>query len=131
MLHEIAVDIPTVQALTESRRLKSAYVFRLTEHQVRVTREFRLPDSALLALAAISGAAYGDRSQTWVTLPQRTTDSFGKGYRWWHRATTTLEQAGLISCERHAGRLPRYRLLTTDPTPSGSAAAAGHSLRVQ
>jgi hypothetical protein len=131
MLQGIAVDTPTLRALTDSRRLKADYVFRLTEHQVKVGREVGLPDSALLALAAISGAAYGDRSQKWVTLPQRTTDAFGRGYKWWHRATSALEQAGLIQCERHPGRLPRYRLLSTESPAGRSTPTAEHSGRSQ
>ena len=35
----------------------------------------------------------------------------GRGYRWWHRHTAALEQAGLIEVKRSDGAKPRYRLL--------------------
>lgn len=34
------------------------------------------------------------------------------------RATSKLEQAGLIECQRHAGRLPRYRLKNGARSPA-------------
>lgn len=111
MVREVAVQIPTVQALRARRQVRAAYVFRLVEGQVSAARDAGLPDSALLALAAISGAAYGARGEKWVSLSPRVIEAFGKGYRWWHRATAMLEQAGFLRCERHAGRLPRYRLV--------------------
>lgn len=124
MVKEVAFRTPTVQALGERRQTKAAYVFRLAEDQVAAAKMARLPDSALLALAAISGAAYGARGDSWVCLSPRVTDAFGKGYRWWHRATAALEQAGFLRCERHPGRLPRYRLcaLVTATQPTDSVA---------
>jgi hypothetical protein len=123
MVKDVPFQTPTLGALMDRRKAKPAYVFRLAEDQVAAAKMAKLPDSALLALAAISGAAYGSRGDSWVSLPARTTEAFGKGYRWWHRATTHLEQQGFIRCERSAGRLPRYRLVnsqrvTADPGPS-------------
>ena len=107
------IDTPTIQLLrTEGKERRThRYVFRLTDDQVDAARAQGLPDSSLVALAAITAAAYGERSGLWVTVPARTTDCLSRGYRWWHRATERLEQAGLIECQRHAGRLPRYRLV--------------------
>lgn len=108
----MAVDTKTIQKIKAQRgaRMDKLYVFRLEASQVQRARDLDLPDSALIALAAIDAAAYGARRSEWVTLPARTIDAFGRGFRWWHRATSKLEQAGLIECQRHAGRLPRYRL---------------------
>jgi hypothetical protein len=114
MVREVAVQTPTIIALKTRQQLKATYVFRLAEDQVAGARDAGLPDSALLALAAISGAAYGPRREEWVSLSPRVTEAFGKGYRWWHRATTLLEKRGFIQCERAAGRLPRYRLTASD-----------------
>lgn len=111
MTREVVFDTPMVQALKAKRTSKRGYVFRLTDEQVAAVRRARLPDSALLALSAIAGAAFGSRSEDWVTLPPRTMDAFGRGYRWWHTATSKLEVAGLIECRRHVGRAPRYRLV--------------------
>jgi hypothetical protein len=114
-----AVDTPTIRVLRASRSERAArqYVFRLTDVQVDVARKMELPDSCLVALAAITAAAYGERSGHWVTLPARTLDCMRRDFRWWHRATTKLEGAGLIQCERHVGRLPRYRLATQGTRP--------------
>jgi hypothetical protein len=111
---ERPVDTPTLKKLKalRQRRLAQPYVYRLTDEQVLHARRQGLPDSALLALAAISAAAYGARGDDWVTLPARTVDAIGRGYRWWHRATDALQTAGLLECRRHVGRLPRYRLAT-------------------
>lgn len=106
------IDTETLRQLKAQRTVRKdkQYVFRMEASQVQKARELDLPDSALIALAAIDAAAYGARHSDWVTLPARTIDAFGRGFRWWHRATSKLEQAGLIECQRHAGRLPRYRL---------------------
>lgn len=108
----LPIETATIKQLKSLRgpRKDKLYVFRLDAQQVQRARQLNLPDSALLALAAIEAAAYGSRRQAWVTLPHDTVDAFGRGFRWWHRATSKLEQAGLIECQRHVGRLPRYRL---------------------
>jgi hypothetical protein len=108
----LAVDTETIKQLKAERvvRKDKLYVFRLDSVQVQQARQLNLPDSALIALAAIDAAAYGGRRNEWITLPMRTVDAFGRGFRWWHRATSKLEQAGLIECQRHSGKLPRYRL---------------------
>ena len=113
----IPIDTETLRQLKAQRpvRKDKQYVFRLEASQVQKARELDLPDSALIALAAIEAAAFGARRNDWVTLPPRTIDAFGRGFRWWHRATSKLEEAGLIECQRHAGRLPRYRLKKTGP----------------
>lgn len=117
-MQERPVDTPTIKVLRASKKERAvrAYVFRLTDEQFAVARVQGLPDSSLIALAAITAAAYGERSGQWVTLPVRTVDCMRRGFRWWHRATAKLEQAGLIECERHAGRLPRYRLARQSKT---------------
>lgn len=88
---------------------------------VQHARNLDLPDSALIALAAIDAFAYGARRNDWITLPPRTVDAFGRGFRWWHRATSKLEEAGLIECQPHAVRLPRYRLKKVGPGASRKA----------
>ena len=111
-IQEMAIQTETLKRLRAQRSMRrdKLYVFRLDAQQVQRARELDLPDSALIALAAIDAAAYGHRRNDWVTLPSQTVDAFARGFRWWHRATTKLEQAGLIECQRHSGRLPRYRL---------------------
>ncbi len=108
----LPIETETLKQLKSMRgtRKDKLYVFRLDALQVQRARKLDLPDSALLALAAIEAAAYGSRRLAWVTVPHDTVDAFGRGFRWWHRATSKLEQAGLIECQRHSGRLPRYRL---------------------
>ncbi|WP_396430288.1 hypothetical protein [Limnohabitans sp.] len=109
---EMAFDTTTLQQLKAQRGIRQdkLYVFRLDSAQVQRARELNLPDSALIALAAIEAAAYGVRRNDWITLPPRTIDAFARGFRWWHRATSKLEKVGLIECQRHTGKLPRYRL---------------------
>jgi len=110
---ETRVDTPTTAALrgkAEGRKAKG-YMFTLTEDQMHAAKAKRVPGSALLALAAINGAAYGARQTEWVMLSRRTLDCFPHDYRWRHRATAVLEVAGLVECQRHPGRMPRYRLL--------------------
>ena len=109
---DMPIDTETLRQLKAQRTVRKdkQYVFRLEASQVQKARELDLPDSALIALAAIDAAAYGARHSDLVTLPARTIDAFARGFRWWHRATSKLEQAGLIECQRHTGRLPRYRL---------------------
>lgn len=111
-IQEMAIQTETLKKIRAQRlaRREKQYVFRLDAQQVQRARELDLPDSALIALAAIDAAAYGSRRNDWVTLPTKTIDAFARGFRWWHRATTKLEQTGLIECQRHSGRLPRYRL---------------------
>jgi len=106
------VDTDTTKRLKGGLALQKArpYLFCLTEHQVTAVRAKGLPDSALAALGAIAGAVYAARGEPWVTLSARTLDCYRRSYRWWNRATTALQAAGLIECQRHAGRLPRYRL---------------------
>lgn len=106
----ILANTPTVAAILERQRSRRVYVFRLDEAQVAKARSQKLPDSALMALAAVSGASYGSREGEWVTLPPRTMDCYDRSYRWWLRATTALQAAGLIEVRRHPGRQPRYRL---------------------
>ena len=116
-----AVDTPTIEALRASKtdRAMRQYVFRLTDTQVGAVRALGLPDSSLVALAAIAAASYGERCGQWVTLPARTVDCVQRGFRWWHRATSHLERAGLIESQRHVGRLPRYRLVAKQATQGG------------
>ena len=61
-------------------RKNKQYVFRLEARQVQKARELDLPDSALIALAAINAAAFGARRNDWITLPPRTVDAFGRGF---------------------------------------------------
>lgn len=111
------IDTETLRQLKAQRTVRKdkQYVFRLEASQVQRARELDLPDRALIVLAAIDAAAFGARRNDLVTLPPRTVDAFGRGFRWWHRATSKLEEAGLIECQRHAGRLPRYRLKKVRP----------------
>lgn len=111
-IQEMAIQTETLKRLRAQRsmRREKLYVYRLNAQQVQRARELDLPNSALIALAAIDAAAYGYRRNDWVTLPTQTVDAFARGFQWWHRATTKLEQAGLIECQRHSGRLTRYRL---------------------
>lgn len=108
----VPIQTETLRQIKAQRlgRQEKVYVYRLDAVMVQQARDLNLPDSALIALAAIEAAAYGARRQDWITLPTRTVDAFARGFRWWHRATSKLEEAGLIECQRHSGRLPRYRL---------------------
>ena len=108
----LPIQIETIRQIKAERlgRQEKWYVFRLDAVTVMKARDLKLPDSALIALAAIEAAAYGARRNDWVTLPSRTLDAFARGFRWWYRATTKLEAVGLIECQRRSGRLPRYRL---------------------
>jgi len=125
---EMAVDTTTLQQLKAQRGVRhdKLYVFRLDSAQVQLARERDLPDSALIALAAIEAAAYGGRRNDWITLPTCTLDAFARGFRWWHRATSKLEKVGLIECQRHVGRLPRYRLKKTGLRARPKASRATH-----
>ena len=107
-------DTPVTESIKDNHKAKPLYVFRLDEEQVSNVRQLKLPDSALVAYAAITAAAYGDRANSWVTLSPRTMDSVGRGFRWWHNATSALERVGLIEVQRHPGRLPRYKLKRRD-----------------
>ena len=108
----VPIQTETIRQIKAERlgRQEKLYVFRLDAVMVQRARDLNLPDSALIALAAIEAAAYGTRRNDWITLPPRTVDAFARDFRWWHRATSKLEEAGLIECQRHSGRLPRYRL---------------------
>lgn len=79
------IDTETLRQLKAQRTVRKdkLYVFRLEASQVQRARDLDLPDSALIALAAIDAAAYGARRSEWVTLPARTIDAFGRGFRWW------------------------------------------------
>lgn len=107
------IETTTTSELKASRRARRSrtYMFMLTEDQMLAAAGKKLPAAAFLALAAISGAAFGCRKAQWVTLSARTQACLPHDYRWWHRATTALCRAGLVECQRHPGRLPRYRLL--------------------
>ena len=109
---EKMVDTPTTAELKGKRvgRKANGYIFTLTEGQMLRAIAKGVPGTALMALAAITGAAYGGRQADWVTLSPRTLACFPHNYRWWHRATTALEVAGLVECKRNPGRMPRYRL---------------------
>lgn len=104
------LELPTASAIRARQKARPHYVFRLDERQVASARGCGLPDSAILALSAIAAASYGDREGQWVTLPQRTMDCMARSYRWWFRATSALEKAGMIDVRRHPGRRPRYRI---------------------
>jgi hypothetical protein len=67
------------------------------------------------SLSDPTNAPNGVRRNDWITLPPRTIDAFARGFRWWHRATSKLEKVGLIDCQRHTGKLPRYRLKKAGP----------------
>ena len=118
------VETETTRALKAKRKAMETstyYAFHLTAEQVAAMRDRGLPDSAVLAFAAIVGAAYGVRTGEWVALQGRTLDCFRRDYRWWARATTLLEGAGLLECQRHTGRMPRYRLVLTRRAPRAPA----------
>ena len=110
MSQETMFETTATLEIKARQRARPSYVFRLDETQASMARQKGLPDSALIALAAITAAAFGDRSASWVTLSDRTMTCFDRGFRWWHRATSQLVAADLIECQRHPGRLPRYRL---------------------
>ena len=127
MLKERMVETATTLARKAQQKAlyppDAYYAFRLNEEQVVTLRSHKLPDSAALALAAIAAAAYGTRKAEWVILPPRTVDAYQRGYRWWLRATQALEEAGLIECQRHTGRMPRYRLVVQPKARSLSNAS--------
>ena len=126
-MEEQMVDTPTTLTLKAQQRTQlqpdSHYTFWLNEDQLVALRRHDLPDSAALALAAITGAAYGARKADWIILSPRTMDAYQRGYRWWLRATKALEVAGLIECQRHAGRMPRYRVVVQPKARSLSIAS--------
>jgi len=109
---ERQVDTPTVARLKleAATRGRKPYVFVLTDHDLTALRAAGLPLSAIAAYACVKGAARAARYHEWVTLRQRTIDAVGRDWRWWHRQTEQLQDAGFIDVERHRGRLPRYRL---------------------
>ena len=109
---ERLVDTPTVarlklRAVTKGRR---PYFFVIGEHDLLALRGAGLSLSTAVAFACIKGAAGAARRRDWVTLRPRTLEAVGKDFRWWYSHTSQLEQAGFIECQRHRGRLPRYRL---------------------
>ena len=64
---ERRVDTPTTAALRDKAggRKGSSYVFSLTEKQMHTAIAKAVPGSALLALAAINGAAYEPPRYSW------------------------------------------------------------------
>jgi hypothetical protein len=109
-LVERPVDTPTVTRLKGARRGGRPYLYVLTEDDLAALRSARLSLSAAVALACIKGAVRAAPGHEWVTLTQRTVAAIGRDARWWHGQTQRLERAGFIECERHRGRMPRYRL---------------------
>ncbi len=109
-LVERAVDTQTVTRLKSERRGCRPYLYVLTEDDLAALRIAGLSLSAAVALACIKGAVRAARGHEWVTMTARTMAAVGRDARWWHTQTRRLERAGLIACERHKGRLPRYRL---------------------
>ena len=111
-LVERPVDTPTVTRLKGERRGCRPYLYVLTEDDLAALRGAGLAMSAAVALACIKGAVRAARGHEWVTLTPRTLAAIGRDARWWHGQTRRLERAGFIECDRHRGRLPRYRLRT-------------------
>ena len=113
-LVERAVDTPMLTRLKGERRGRRQYLYVLTEDDLAALRASGLSLSAAVALACIKGAVRAARGHEWVTLTTRTLTAIGRDARWWHTQTRRLEGAGLIECERHKGRLPRYRLRNSE-----------------
>lgn len=67
-------------------------------------------DAAVIAYAAISGAAFGDRRNDWVTVGRVARELIDRDYKWWYRATEALVEAKLVEVQRRRGQLPRFRL---------------------
>lgn len=109
---ERLVDTPTVAwlKLRASGKSDRPYVFLLTDHDLIALRTAGLSLATATAYACIKGAVRAARDAEWVTLRPRTISAIGRDWRWWHHQTQRLEQCGFIECERHRGRLPRYRL---------------------
>ena len=113
-LVERPVDTPTVTRLKGERRGCRPYLYVLTEDDLAALRVAGLSLSAAVVLACIKGAVRAARRHEWVTLTARTMVAVGRDARWWHTQTRRLERAGFIECERHRGRLPRYRLRASE-----------------
>jgi len=125
-IEEREVVTPTAAALrlaaSRGSKPRRPYLFVISEHDLDKLRQAGVPVSACFAYAVIRGAvrAAGDEAG-WVTLSPRAMDALRHSFRWWWRQTEALERAGFIECQRHRGRLPRYRLR------AGSADATGKS----
>ena len=115
-IREVASITPTIQRLKSERRQPSRkrparpYGFFLTETELRRLAEAKVGTGPIVVYALIRSAARAARCE-WVSLSLRVRKCFPRNYRWWHAATRKLEVAGFIECERHKGRLPRYRLV--------------------
>ena len=116
-IREVAATTPTIQRLKRERRQPSGkrpvrpYGFFVTETELRRLAEAKVGMGPIVAYGLIRSAARAARGEEWVSLSLRARKCFPRDYRWWHAATRKLELAGFIECERHRGRLPRYRLV--------------------
>lgn len=109
-------DTPTVAWLKElasraPKRKSGGYGFVLSDGELGRLYSAQMQSSGVVAYAVIRGAAHAAGRGRWVTVRPLAMKAVGKGYRWWHGATSRLEAAGFIECERHRGRLPRYRIV--------------------
>lgn len=112
-IREVRVDTPTLagrRAALEQRRTR----YRFVLDSEALTAAAVLGDAAVLAYAAIRGAAFGSRHSGWVTISRVTRDLLCRDYKWWYRTTQTLVDAGLVQVSRQRGQLPRYRITNVD-----------------
>jgi hypothetical protein len=114
---EVAVMTPTILRLKSEQERPTwknpaqPYAFYLTETELRRLLEAKVGMGPVVVFALIRSAVRAARGRDWVTLRLRVRESVSRNYRWWHAVTQKLEVAGFIECERHKGRLPRYRLV--------------------
>jgi len=109
---ERPIDTPTLVMLKRklTERGKHPYAFVLTDHDLMALRTAGMTLATIAAFACIRGAVRAGWRHEWVTLRPRTIAAVGRDRRWWYEQTRHLERAGFIECQRHPGRLPRYRL---------------------
>lgn len=109
------VETPTVARLRAERGRASAsrpYGFYLSEIEFVRLAEGGISPAAILAYALIRSAARAALGREPVSIRPRVRDAWARDWRWWHRVSRELERAGFIACERHRGRLPRYRVVS-------------------
>ena len=112
MLKEERVITPTIRALLDGKARKHSELFLLVPLSLLEKVAPLGPNASFLYVILYSTHRMQPRVE-YFSVQSEFEAAVGRGYRWWHRHTRTLEEAGLVEVRRKDGAKPRYRLLGT------------------
>ncbi len=116
-IKEAPVITPYHQALMERRAQKQDELFLRVPLRLLGLIAPLGPQATFAFAVLYSVQCTSQKAAGYFWLRPDFEAAVGRGPRWWHTHTQTLEKAGVIEVERRVGAKPRYRLLKQKGRP--------------